>query len=173
MARFRRNSMAMRPINRIKHVFDSSATVAAGATNTINLATATDTPTLAATASVETGAKINGFYIRFEVASNEAIDLGAIPNFYFYIAKNPAGEVALPVPNAVGANDAKRWVIHQEMTMIENKGQGSNARTVFNGVVVIPKGMRRMGPSDIWTINTLCPALDTAQCIQVHYKEFR
>ncbi len=57
--------------------------------------------------------------------------------------------------------------------MIENKGQGSNPRTVFNGVVVIPKGMRRMGPNDLWQILTLSPQLDTVACIQCHYKEFR
>ncbi len=172
MARFR-SSLAMRPINRIKHVVDSSQTIGANVTGTFILATSTDTPTLGVTSSVETGSKINGFYFRLEMASNEAIDLGAIPNVYMYIAKNPAQEVALPTPNAVGANDAKRWVIHQEMSMIENKGQGSNARTLFNGVVVVPKGMRRMGPSDQWVVHTICPALDTAQCIQVHYKEFR
>ncbi len=165
--------MALRPINRIKHVVDSSATVAGAAEGLFVLAQATDTPTLAATTSVETGCKINGFYIRFEAASNEAIDLGAIPNFYLIITKNPGGNINVPTPNAVGADDNKRFVIHQEMTMIENKGQGSNARTIFNGVIVIPKGMRRMGPNDVWTVTTLCPALDTAQCLQSHYKEFR
>ncbi len=137
------------------------------------LALATDTPTLALTSSVETGSKINGFYIRFEVASNEAIDLGAIPNFYFMVFKSQGDVVTPPLANAVGASVNKRFSIHQEMTMIENKGQGSNARTVFNGVVVIPKGMRRMGPLDRWTVQTLCPTLATAQCIQTHYKEFR
>jgi len=165
--------MALRPINRIKHVVDGSATVAANATGTQVVATATDTPTLAVTTSVETGSKINGFYIRHEAASNEAIDLGAIPNYYFYLAKNPGGNVALPSPNAVGANDNKRFVVHQEMTMIENKGQGSNPRTIFNGVIVVPKGMRRMGPNDQWVIHTIAPALDTAGCFQIHYKEFR
>ncbi len=171
---FRRSrGMALRPINRIKHVVDSSATIAAGATGTVVVALATDTPTLAVTSSVETGSKINGFYIRHETASNEAISAGAIPNYYFYLAKNPGGNISLPTPNAVGGNDNKRFVIHQEMTMIENKGQGSNARTVFNGVIVVPKGMRRMGPNDQWTIHTICPALDTAGCTQIHYKEFR
>ncbi len=165
--------MALRPINRIKHVRDESATVAAAAQGVFTVALATDTPTLGATSSVETGCKINGFYIRFEVASNEAISLGAIPNFYFYLMKNPGGNVTPPAPNAVGSSDNKRFIVHQEMTMIENKGQGSNARTAFNGVVVVPKGMRRMGPLDIWTIQTLCPALDTAQCVQIHYKEYR
>ncbi len=172
MARFR-SGMALRPINRIKHVVDSSATVAQASAGVFTLALATDTPVLANTADVETGSKINGFYIRFEVASNEAVDLGAIPNFYFFVWKSSGGNLTAPVANAVGANDNKRFVIHQEMTMIENKGQGSNARTVFNGVVVVPKGMRRMGPNDLWEVRTLCPALATAQCIQTHYKEFR
>ncbi len=173
MARYRSRGMALRPVNRIKHVIDQSATIAAAAAGTFTLALATDTPTLGAITSVETGSKINGFYIRFEVASNEAIDLGAIPNFYFYVWKNTGGNLTAPAANSVGANDNKRFVIHQEMTMIENKGQGSNARTVFNGVVVIPKGYRRMGPNDTWQCITVCPALDTAQCIQAHYKEFR
>ncbi len=172
MARYR-TGMALRPINRIKHVFDSSGTFAAAGLGSFPIALATDTPTLAATNSVETGAKINGFYIRLEVASNEAIDLGAIPNVYMMLAKNVGGNLTLPEPNVVGGSDNKRFVIHQEMTMIENKGQGSNSRTLFNGVIVIPKGMRRMGPADLWSLNILSPALNIAACIQVHYKEFR
>ncbi len=172
MARFR-SRMALRPINRIKHVVDSSAAVAAATTGVYVLSLATDTPTLAATASVETGSKINAFYIRFEVASNEAISLGAIPNFYFLVWKNPGGNLTTPNPAAVGSDDNKNKVIHQEMTMIENKGQGSNARTVFNGVVVIPKGMRRNAPNDTWLVQFRCPALDTVSCVQAHYKEFR
>jgi len=164
--------MALRPINRIKHVVDSSATIAAAAGNSFVIALATDTPSLANTTGVETGAKINGFYIRFETASTQNTVMNAIPNFYFYVAKNPGGNVTLPAANQVGGDDNKRFVIHQEMTMIHND-DGGNPRTVFNGVVVIPKGMRRMAPNDVWTIQTLCPAIDTAQCIQVHYKEFR
>ncbi len=173
MARFRRNNMALRPINRIKHVVDSSVTGSAGATHPFVLALATDTPTLALTTSVETGSKINGFYIRIEAASNEAIDLGAIPNVYLAIFKNVGSNLATIDPASVGADDNKRFVIHQEMTMLENKGQGSNARTIFNGVVVIPKGMRRMGPLDKWNALVKCPALNTAYCLQAHYKEFR
>ncbi len=172
MARYR-SRMALRPINRIKHVVDASATIAAAVNSNFGIASATDTPTLGVVNSVETGAKINGFYIRMEAASNEAIDLGAIPNFYMAVWKNTGGNLTAIVPNTVGSDDNKRFVIHQEMTMLENKGQGSNARTIFNGVVVIPKGMRRMGPNDQWKIQFICPALDTAVCVQVHYKEFR
>ncbi len=171
MARFR-SRMALRPINRIKHVVDLSATVDGASQGGFVIALATDTPTLAAQSSVETGCKINGFYLRFEVNSNEVFTAG-IPNFYFILYKNVGGNLTDPTPNAVGINDNKRFVIHQEMTMIENKGVGSNPRTVFNGVIVIPKGMRRMAPNDKWQIVTLCPVLNTAQCLQCHYKEFR
>ncbi len=163
---------AMRPVNRIKHVVDTSATITAAGAGSFVLAIASDTPTQGVTNSVQTGCTINGFYIRFETASNQVTEAGAIPNFYFYVAKNPGGNVTLPAANAVGANDNKRFVIHQEMTMIENQVSG-NARTVFNGVVVVPKSMRRMGPNDVWTVTTLCPAIDTSQCVQCHYKEFR
>ncbi len=172
MARYR-SRMALRPINRIKHVVDNSGTLAKATQFIMNIATATDTPTLAATGSVETGSKVNGIYIRFEVASNDPIDIGVIPNFYFYVAKNPGGNLTLPSPAAVGADDNKKWIFHQEMTMIENKGQGSNGRTVFNGVVVVPKPYRRMGPNDVLFVNVICPGLDTAVCMQAHYKEFR
>ncbi len=165
--------MALRPINRIKHVVDSTAIIAKAVTNSTVIALTSDTPTLGATSTVETGSKINGFYIRIELASNDPIDVGAIPNAYLIIAKNPGGNLTMPTANGVGADDNKRFVIHQEMTMIENKGQGSNARTLFNGVVVIPKGMRRMGPNDKWVANVLCPQIDTVQCYQFHYKEFR
>ncbi len=164
---------SIRPVNRIKHVVDLSGTVAANAVGTWSVATSVDTPVLADIDGVETGSTVNGVYVRFEAASNEAISAGAIPNFYFMLVKNPGGNVTFPKANLVGSNDNKRFVIHQEMTMLENKGQGSNARTVFNGVIVIPKGYRRMAPNDTLTILTVCPAIDTVQCLQAIYKEFR
>ncbi len=163
----------MRPIQRIKHVVDGSATVGAGVQLLQTLASASDAPTLALTASCQTGSTVNGIYLHIEVASNEAIDLGAIPNVYLIVLKNPGANITAPQANGVGSDDNKRFVIHQEMLMIENKGQGSNARTLFNGVVVIPKGYRRMGPGDLIQLAIKCPSLDVAFCFQAHYKEFR
>ncbi len=174
MPRYRSSRrMALMPINRTKHVVDSSATIAAAAVSGFQIAVTGDTPTIANQTVVHVASKINGVYLRVEVASNEAIDLGAIPNVYMYFWKNTGGNLTRPAPNLVGSNDAKRFVIHQEMSMIVNKGQGSNARTLFNGVIVIPKGMRRMAPNDVWEVVFLSPALDVAVCIQCHYKEFQ
>ncbi len=172
MARYRR-TMALRPINRIKHVVEFQGAVAGGTVQIIPLASAVDTPTLADVDGVETGSKVNGIYIRMEVGINEAHVAGAIPNIYMFVAKNPGGNLAFPSPNAVGGDDNKRFVIHQEMSMIENTGKGGNPRTLFNGVIVIPKGYRRNGPNDILFISFLCPALDCVVCVQAHYKEFR
>ncbi len=173
MARFRSRGMALRPINRIKHVVDIAGTIASGADGLFLIASTTDTPTLGATATVETGSKINGFFIRAEVASNEVATAGAIPNVYFMLWKNPGGNLTRPNVALTGTDDNKRFIIHQEMSMIENTGKGGNARTIYKGVIVIPKGMRRNGPNDIWEVVIKCPQLDTAQCVQVHYKEFR
>ncbi len=168
-----RSRQSLRPIHRIKHVVDSSATLAGG-TNVVNVLVSTkDAPVLANTTEVETGSTVNGIYLRLEVASNEAIDLGAIPNVYMAVYKIPGGNLTAINPQAEGVIDDKRYVIHQEMVMITNAGQGSNPRTLFNGVIVIPKGYRRFGPNDLLSMSIKCPALDIAFCYQVHYKEFR
>ncbi len=170
MVRFR-SQMAMRPINRIKHVIDTNATPDGGVQLDTPIAIATDTPTLAATNSVETGSKINGIYLRIEVAAIENIAL-AIPNVYLAIWKSAAGVQTLGSIANMGDDPNKRLVIHQEMIMINNVN-GGTPRTLFNGVIVIPKGMRRMAPADVWNVTVRSQTLNIALCIQCHYKEFR
>ncbi len=172
MARYRR-MMALRPVNRIKHVIDSSATLAANTVLPQTIIAASDTPDLATVAEVQTGSKVYGIYLNVQVASNEAHDAGAVPNVYLIVVKNPGGSLSFNNPNAIGSDDNKRFVIHQEMIMIENKGAGSNAKTIFNGVIKIPRGYSRMGPNDLLQLELFSPALDIVICFQAHYKEFR
>ncbi len=171
MARYRQR-MATRPVNRIKHVVDTSATLAAAAVSVTNLVIAKDAPVIGTPIEVVTGSVVNGVYLHLEVASNEAFDSGAIPNVYMMVMKNPGSNLTFPSPNAVGGDDNKKYVIHQEMLMINNT-IGGNPRTLFNGVIVIPKGYKRFGPSDSLQISILSPALNIAFCYQAHYKEFR
>ncbi len=103
---------SIRPVNRIKHVVDQSATLTAAGLFNANLVIASDTPDLATTAEVFTGAVVNGVYLKVEVASNEAQDVGAIPNVYMVIYKDPGAVIGSIVPNTVGSNDNKRFVIH-------------------------------------------------------------
>ncbi len=171
MARFRRQ-MALRPIQRIKHIIDNSATLTAGAAVTVPIVAATDTPTLGVTTSVITGSKVHGIFFSIEVASNEAQDVGAIPNVYLAVVKNPGGNLTFAGINTMGDDDNKRFVFHQEMVMIDNN-LGGNPRTLFKGVVVIPKGYQRMGPNDKIDILIFSPAINIVFCVQAHYKEFR
>ncbi len=164
--------MALRPIHRIKHVVDSSATITAGTQLVNTLINTVDAPVLANVTEVETGSTVNGIYLKVEVASNEAQDVGAIPNVYMIIFKNPGGNLATIVANGVGGSDNKRFVIHQEMIMLDNK-LGGNPRVLFNGVIAIPKGYRRFAPQDSLQMNILSPALNIALCFQAHFKEFR
>ncbi len=163
--------MSLRPVHRIKHVVDNNATLTAASNLITVIALAVDAPVLANTTEVETGSKINGIYLKLEVASNET-DAGAIPNVFMMIMKNQGGNQPVPAPNAVGGDDSKRFVIHQEMVMLNNLA-GGNPRVMFNGVIVIPKGYRRFGPNDVLQLVLRSNAVNIAFCWQAHYKEFR
>jgi len=135
----------------------------------VTLAEATDTPDLGSTKEVQTGATVNGIYLRCEAYATTA---GALSNVYMNISKNPGGNIALPPPNTVGTSDAKRFVIHQEMVMLQKQVAG-NPRTIFNGVIVLPRGYRRFGPNDKLQFQILSPGVNIDFCLQSHYKEFR
>ncbi len=167
LRRFSRNSL--RPINRIKHVIDQQLGLAVGTESTIVLIDSVDAPVLTTSNQVQTGASVNAIYLKVEA---NAVTSAALSNFYMIVAKNPGTNVNLPPPNAVGIDDNKRFVIHQEMVMFQQVNN-SNPRTVFNGVIVIPKGMRRMAPDDNLVIIFLAPGVQTNICLQCHYKEFR
>lgn len=166
----RRSSNRLRPVNRIKHVIDSQAATALGVVNVTNLITASDTPDLASSAEVQTGSTVNGIFLVVEVVNTGVT--GVLANAYMYVAKNPGGNLVLPVPNVVGINDNKRYIIHQEMVMLQMV-DNSNPRTLFKGVIVIPRGYRRMGPNDTIAVHVFSPGVEINLCVQCHYKEFR
>ncbi len=161
--------MSLRPVNRIKHVVDSQYAVGLGVVDVKNIIKVTDTPVLANTADCETGSKVNGIYLHVEVYATSS---AALSNVYMYVGKNPGTNLALPNPNAVGSSDNKRFVIHQEMVMLQ-KVTNSNPRTLFNGVIAIPKGYRRNGPNDLLVLVVFAPGVNIEVCMQAHYKEFR
>jgi len=166
---FRNRGMALRPVHRIKHVYDKQGGVVLGNTDVNNVIVAVDAPVLANQSEVETGSKVNGVYLHVEVA---AVTAGALANVYMIVAKNPGDNLTLPAPNLVGVNDNKRFVIHQAMIMLEQAVNG-NPRVLFDGVIVIPRGYRRFGPNDRLEVNLLAPGVNINFCIQAHYKEFR
>ncbi len=161
--------MALRPIHRIKHVVDVQAATTAGTAAENALISTADAPVLANVTEVETGSKVNGVYLHVEVYATSA---AALSNCYMSVFKNPGNNLTMANPNAIGSNDNKRFVIHQEMVMLQ-KVANSNPRTLFNGVIVIPRGYRRFGPDDRLTLEILAPGVNIEFCMQCHYKEFR
>lgn len=166
--RFNRGQ-SLRPVNRIKHVIDVQLGGVLAVQNTIIIAESVDNPTTAGIRQVAVGSKINGIYIKLEV---NATTSAALSNFYMMVVKNPGNNLVFPNANVIGGNDNKRFVIHQEMVMMQQV-TNSNPRTIFSGVVVIPRGYRRMGPDDEIQVMTFSPGVNTNQCLQAHYKEFR
>jgi len=166
--------MALRPVHRIKHVVDVEGVVDETPVVVADLIISVDAPTLAATNQVETGSTVHGIYLRVEAVASGG---SGRPNLFMCVYKNPGGNLsALSFdPRNIGSIDFKRHVIHQEMVMLS--GPTSNIpRTVFNGVIRIPRGMKRMGIGDKLTMNIVmgnASLIDADWCLECHYKEFR
>ncbi len=167
---FHRRMTSLRPIHRIKHVVDKQGATAAGTSDRTILVNSLDGPILANTNEVETGSTVNGIYLHVEVVNTGVT--GVLSNAYLTVFKNPGGNLTIPAGNVVGSSDNKKYVIHQEMLMLQII-DNSNPRTLFNGVIVIPKGYRRMAINDLIGIDIFSPGIELTFCLQAHYKEFR
>ncbi len=171
VARFRRS---LRPINRIKHVVDIQQALPVNTQLPVDIVTTVDAPTIGNSAQVQTGATVSGFYGTVECVATESTS-GKTPNVYIFFAKNPGNLFStFPNGNAVGVNDRKKYVIHQEMVMIAGDINNS-PRNIFKGVIKIPKGYQRCGPDDRIQMYMFIPSTGVAIniCAQFHYKEFR
>ncbi len=169
--RSRNQGLRLRPVNRIKHVIDTQSALTAGSGETKTLAQASDTPNLAQTTEVQTGATVNGIFLSLEVTRTGTTS-DVLANAYMYIVKNPGGNLTLPEANVVGASEDKRYIIHQEMIMLQGFN-ASNPRTLFKGVIALPRGYRRFGPGDFLQLRVFTPGVAINYCFQCHYKEFR
>ncbi len=171
MPRFNRG-MGLRPIQRIKHVVDDQGGAALGVVDTTVLINSVDAPTLAATEQCLTGSTVHAIYLKVEVNTTSGT---ALANCYMAIMKNPGNNLTAPAINAVGASDNKKYIIHQEMVMMQkfDADVSANPRILFNGVVKIPRGYKRNGPGDALLLLILSPGANIDLCIQCHYKEFR
>ncbi len=171
MAFRRRFRNSIRPVNRIKHVVDIQGGLAATGSVTESIAISLDNPAQGTAKDVENGSTINGFYLRVEVTRTGTTS-DVLPNVYFALWKNVANDLTLPDSNVIGVSDLKRYSIHQEMVMLQGTNAG-NPRTMFVGVIAVPRGYRRNGPQDRWQIRLTSPGVAISYCIQAIYKEFR
>ncbi len=150
-------------------MLDSQGGLGIGSQTLVVLANAVDNPTLGTTNEVHLGCTINAVYLVVEV---NATSSAALANCYFALVKDPGNNLTFPNANAIGVSDNKKYVIHQEMVMFQQV-TNSNPRTLFKGVISIPRGYRRMGPNDRLTVLLFSPGVSVNFCLQTHYKEFR
>ncbi len=133
------------------------------------LVIADDNPDNANVSEVVTGSTVNSIYLKVEVyATNTA----ALANAYMYVIKNPGDNLTLVNGNVVGASDIKKFVIHQEMVMMEKNTTG-NPRTLFVGVIKLPRGYRRMGTDDKLQLVLFTGGTTADFCFQCIFKEYR
>ncbi len=181
MLPFRRNRMALRPIDSVKHIVETNSILAAGVnTVLLDIINGVDTYSLSDTNGVPTGAKVNGFYLSF-FAYTEGGELASeVPLVDWYILKSP-GEVygdtfaatTLPTPGSTGNHQNKSKIIHTEKGLAGGGNLALNGvPMVFKGVIVIPKGMRRIAENDELL---LCARANfaTKVCVQSIYKHYK
>lgn len=122
------------------------------------------------------GSTVGSIYLRVEVVGSTAA--GGINNIYMGVFKNPGALLSPPAMDNVGTSDRRKYMIHQEMLMLAPFVTGGTQfpRTMFKGVIRIPRGYKRNGIEDklqvILQHRTGEATQQTDFCIECIYKEF-
>ncbi len=166
-----RRQRNIRPVNSIKHVVDLQGAIPVNTkvTNDLMLAVQDPDPTVAK--EINNGCAINSIFLNVQ---SYVTSTAALANIYMYVWKNPGSNIAIaqvPDGNKVGTSDLRKLVIHQEMNMGE-KNTTAIPRTLFKGVIKIPRHMRRFGITDVLRIEMFSPGVTHDFCIQCIFKEY-
>ncbi len=166
MGRFTR----MRPVKSLKHIVDIQGGLTVNSKQDEDLIRASDAPVFSTNPQdVETGSTVNSIFLNVQVA---ATSTAALANVYMYVMKNPGNNITEVNANVVGTSDIRKHVIHQEMIMTE-KNTTAIPRTLFKGVIKLPRGMKRFGIEDRLILSLLSPGTTYDYCIQCIYKEYQ
>ncbi len=172
-------ALALRPINSLKHVVDTSGVTTTGAPSTTELADQVDNPSTTASNQVHIGSAVKAIFLSVQIKGS--IAYAGTPRVYMLVYKNPGNQVPVPDPSNIGISPRRKFVIHQEMMMVDDVGPASSSatsfpRTMFKGVILIPKRYQRFGDGDKLTFviqNSVGETTgQTDWCIQCIYKEF-
>ncbi len=167
MVRFNRNNL--RPINSVKHVIDRQGGLIAGTQVLEIIADGKDQYLLSDADGIPTGSHVKGIFLNIQVAASNTAGL---TNVYMMIYKNPGNNITvIPDANVIGVSDFKKQVFHQDMTMTE-KNTTAIPRTLFKGVLKIPRHMQRMAAGDKIVIALFSPTSTWDYCIQTIYKHY-
>ncbi len=166
-----RFNRARSPINSIKHIIDTEGVLAGGAVSDNKIANAVpNVGTSFVPGDIRVGGTINGFFISVFVIG--ATGAGAVGSLNWFLIKIHTGQVAImPVPGNTGVSELRNQIIHEEKGL---SGSIDGTPMAFKGVIVVPKGMRRMRAGDEWFIRLQSQdATNNAQfCIKAIYKSY-
>ncbi len=173
---FRRRSMALHPINTLKHVVDLQQTIPAGTKNGFDLVTVVENATSTNANFNDVGSHVRTIFLNVQVV-NSVNSTGLINNVYMYCIVNPAGIISnnsYPDVNAIGTSNFRKQVFHQEMAMLSDAND-SIPTTLFKGVLKIPRKASRLGIDDkiIVFVGTPVGGPEVDACVQCIYKEVR
>jgi len=168
----------LRPVHSLKHIVDTNGAIVAAAQSITDVIVTVDSPgAVTGPNQVEVGSTVNAIFLNVQVI--QEIPAGGVDNIYMYVYKNPGGDLTGPAVDGVGASDERKRVIHQEMVMTGTVLTAASAvpKTLFKGVVLIPKGLRRNGVQDKLQVVIGHRTGEATQssnfCLQCIYKEFR
>lgn len=176
MPRYNRG-MALRPVNSLKHVVDTNGGITGGTPSTTNVINAVANPATTTPNDCTIGSTVSSIFLNVQVIQKVAA--GGVDNIYMIVYKNPGGDVTGPAVDNVGGGDDRKRVIHQEMIMTGNVLTAAAAipKTLFKGVIRIPRAIRRNGVSDQLQVIIGHRAGEASQqsnfCLQCIYKEYR
>ncbi len=177
---FRRASrgLRLRPVKTIKHIVDSSGLVILDTQSITDVVNTVEAPVSSVSNNVSNGSTVHAIYLRVEVKGG-AVSASGVENFYMAVYKNPGNNIAGPANlDNIGVSDKRRFILHQEMMMTTPATAESGfPRTMFKGVIVLPRTFKRMGIDDKLQVLLQQKSGETNQttqfCIQCIYKEFR
>ncbi len=176
-----RRALRNRPVNSLKHVIDIRSTVIAAVPVLTDVAIQNDSPSTAAVNQVHIGSSIKAIFLKVELVGT--VPYGGNGVVYMVVYKNPGNQVPAPIVDTVGVSPRRKFVIHQEMTMVgirSTAGAGGGdavfPRTMFKGVILLPKRYQRFGDDDRLVVvlgNASAEATGRSDvCLQCIYKEY-
>ncbi len=168
----------LHPVESLKHVVDANGAIVGATPATVDVINTVDSPVASNSNQCKKMSTVSAIYLRVEVIGKTSAT--GIDNVYMLVFKNPGNLLTAPSVDNVGTSDRRKYVIHQEMLMLTPQNVGENRsfpRTLFNGVIKVPRGYKRNGVEDRLQViighrTGEVPQL-TEWCIQCIYKEFQ
>ncbi len=170
MMPFRR---AMSPINSIKHIIDAEGTLLA-------VGTQVEVPVVVAVPNVDSavfspgdvrvGGKVNGIFFSVFIIGESGAGIGP-GSINWHVSKMHTSQVP-PTAGNTGTSSLRNQIIHEEKGLA---GSQDGTPMAFKGVIVIPRGMRRMREGDRVILSLRLTAAATADalfCVKAIYKSF-